>query len=438
MDVSARERTFNAGKAQAGSAWPIEPNARRTIGYLINRYPKVSHSFIRREILALEECGWSVFRLSLRGWDEELVDPADITERAKTIFVLRRGAPSLAMAVLRQAVRAPKRFLAALWLAMRMMRPSDRPFLWHLFYLAEACWIAPQLERRQITHLHAHFATNSTEVAMLVSVLSGVGYSFTVHGTAEYDSAPLVRLAEKVARAAFVVVVCSYARAQILRRTQPKDWDKIKVVRCGIDPAFAGTNSVPPSDSGRLVCVGRLSEEKGQLFLIKAIEALIEEGRKFGIVLVGDGAQRKPIEHLICKMNLAGCVTITGWATADEVRREILDARALILPSFSEGLPVVIIEAMLLGRPVLSTYVGGIPELVVNGETGWLFPAGSEGAMLHAVRACLDAPIDRLQAMGAAGRERALRYHSIDDQAEALSALFETAIGGGGRPCPAS
>ena len=232
-----------------------------------------------------------------------------------------------------------------------------------------------------------------------------------------------------------MVAVCSYIRGQIFRITQQTDWHKIKVVRCGIDAAFAQLNSVVPSDSNRLVCVGRLSEEKGQIFLVKAIEALVEEGRKFELVLVGDGGHRKPIEQLISNMNLARSVTITGWATADEVRREILKARALILPSFSEGLPIVIIEAMLLGRPVLSTYVAGIPELVVNGETGWLFPAGSKEDMLCAVRACLDAPIDKLQAMGFAGRERALRYHRVDDQAKALSALFDVAIGSERKPC---
>jgi glycosyltransferase involved in cell wall biosynthesis len=240
--------------------------------------------------------------------------------------------------------------------------------------------------------------------------------------------AALIHLAEKVKRASFVVTVCSYVRGQIFRIMQPHEWHKVKVVRCGVDPAFAAVNSPVPADSHRLVCVGRLSEEKGQVFLVKALVALVKEGRKFELVLVGDGDHRKQIEQLIADANLAGYVTITGWATTEEVRQEILKARALILPSFAEGLPIVIIEAMLLGRPVLSTYVAGIPELVVNGETGWLFPAASEEGMLSAVRACLDAPIDELQAMGIAGRERALRYHRVDDQADALSTLFETAI----------
>ena len=413
--------------AQTELARPAATAATRRIAYLINQYPQVSHSFIRREIVALEERGWSIFRMALRGWDAELVDQADIAERAKTTFVLRNGPLSLAKAVAYQFAGAPKRFFAALRLAVRMMRPSDRPFVWHLIYLVEACWIAGELAKRKVTHLHAHFGTNSTEVAMLVSALSGIGYSFTIHGTGEYDNAALIHLAEKVNRADFVVTVCSYVRGQILRITQPRDWHKVQVVRCGIDSAFAAGKAVAPSDSHRLVCVGRLSEEKGQIFLVKAVGALAREGRKFELVLVGDGEHRKQVEQLISNSGLGEHVTITGWATAEEVRREMLKARALIVPSFAEGLPIVIIEAMLLGRPVLSTYVAGIPELVVNGETGWLFPAASEDDLLCAVRACLDAPIDRLHAMGIAGRERVLRYHRIEDQADALSTLFEAA-----------
>ena len=398
------------------------------VAYLINQYPKVSHSFIRREIVALEERGWSVLRLALRGWDANLVDPADIAEQAKTIFVLGHGAWPLVMAVLRQAVRAPGRLFAALRLSLQMMRPSDRPALWHLIYLAEACWIALELARRKIDHLHAHFGTNSAEVAMLVSALSGIGYSFTLHGTGEYDKATLLHLAEKVKRAAFVVVVCSYVRGQMFRITSPQHWHKVKVVRCGIDAGFVDADVSPPPRNNRLVCVGRLCEEKGQILLLGAIESLVKEGRRLELVLVGDGEHRALIERLIADLDLTGSVTITGWATADEVKRHILNARSLILPSFAEGLPIVIIEAMLLARPVLSTYVAGIPELVVNGETGWLFPAGSEEDIACAVRACLDAPAERLRAMGAAGRERALRDHDIGEQAAALSALFETAI----------
>jgi colanic acid/amylovoran biosynthesis glycosyltransferase len=145
-------------------------------------------------------------------------------------------------------------------------------------------------------------------------------------------------------------------------------------------------------------------------------------------VLVGDGEHRPAIEQLIAENDLAEVVKVTGWASASRVRDEILRARALILPSFAEGLPVVIMEAMALGRPVLSTYIAGIPELVIAGATGWLFPAGSEGDMLEAIRACLNTPGDALKKMGELARIRVLERHDVAKEAESLAGLFENVL----------
>jgi colanic acid/amylovoran biosynthesis glycosyltransferase len=402
--------------------------SRRQVAYLVSQYPKISHGFIRREILALEKQGWQIFRLAIRGWDLELADPADISERSKTTFVLKEGALSLAMATAAQMFRSPRRFLDAAMLAMRMMRRSDRPFIWHLFYLAEACWIAPRLRRLGIVHVHAHFSANEAEVAMLVSVLEPISYSMAIHGQDEF--AETHNLREKIRRAAFVVAVSSFARAQIFRIIDPNDWDKIKVVHSGIDASFADIAGVVPSTTNRLVCVGRLSEEKGQFFLVKAVSALLKEGRRFELVLVGDGEHRAGIERLITENNLADFVRVAGWASVSQVKHEILGARALILPSFSEGLPVVLVEAMSLGRPVLSTYIAGIPELVLDGKTGWLFPAGSEEDMLNAIRACLDASPQTLKAMGELARVRALERHNIARETAKLANLFDAVLRG--------
>jgi colanic acid/amylovoran biosynthesis glycosyltransferase len=396
----------------------------RKLAYLVSQYPKVTHSFIRREILALERQGWQIFRLSIRGWDLELADPEDILERERTTFVLREGPLSLAMAIVRQVFRSPVRFFSAAVLAFRMRRRSDRPFIWHLFYLAEACWIAPQLKKRGIAHVHAHFGENEGEVAMLVSELAGISYSMTVHGMSESDKS----LVEKIRRAAFVVVISSFTRAKIFSMIGYHEWGKIKVVHCGIDASFAGVDAVVPSETNRLVCVGRLDRGKGQLFLVKTVMSLIKEGRKFELVLVGDGEHRGAIEQLIAENNLAAFVTVTGWASASRVKDEILRARALILPSFAEGLPVVLMEAMVLGRPVLSTYIAGIPELVVDGKTGWLFPAGSEQDMLDAIRACLDTPKEALKVMGELARTRALERHNVSREVEKLARLFESVL----------
>jgi colanic acid/amylovoran biosynthesis glycosyltransferase len=401
---------------------------RRRLAYLTSQYPKVSHSFIRREILALERRGWEIARFSIRGWDGALVDPADISELAKTTFVLKDGVLTLAAAVLSQMIRAPHRFVSALALTLRMTRSSDRPVLWHFIYLAEACWIAPRLARQGIGHIHAHFGTNPAEVAMLVSQLEDISYSITIHGPEEFDRARSIHLGEKIRRAAFVVAISSYCRSQLYRTVEQRHWYKVRVVHCGIDREFSALDAVTPSQVPRLVCVGRLCGEKGQLLLVQAAAVLARERRKFQIILVGDGDDRSAIEKLIEENNLQDHVHITGWASVERVRHEILAARALVLPSFAEGLPIVLMEAMVLGRPVLSTYVAGIPELAIDGMTGWLFPAGSLEELVRAMRNCLDAPADILKTMGDLARARALERHGIEEQSDMLASLFESAI----------
>jgi len=403
----------------------------RRIAYIVSEYPKVSHSFIRREIHALERRGWQVLRLSMRGWNSELVDPGDIQERSNTLFALKGGASALVVAMVRSFVLKPRRFLKALLLAMRMMRHSDRPFVWHLIYLAEACWILPYLEKREINHLHAHFATNPAEVAMLASELSGITYSFTIHGADEFDRAMFIHLPEKIRRAKLVIAVSSYHRSQLYRLSGFDCWKKVHVVHCGIDQMFtSAAASVEAPATARLVCVGRLCEEKGQLLLLEAAAILAREGRAFEFVLVGDGKHRPLIEERIAHLGLGAHVRITGWAPSDRVRDEMLAGRGFVLPSFSEGLPVVLMEAMALGRPVLTTYVGGIPELVVNGETGWLFPAGSVEDLAAAMRACLDSSDELLRVMGGNARARALQRHHIDEQVAKLDGLFTSILEG--------
>jgi glycosyltransferase involved in cell wall biosynthesis len=324
-------------------------------------------------------------------------------------------------------IASPVRFCSAALLAFRMMRGSDRLAIWHLFYLAEACWIAPRIRRYDITHLHAHFGTNPAEVAALTAILANVTFSFTVHGPEEFDKVHSIHLAKKVERATFTIAISSSCRSQIYRVTDHRVWKKIKVVHCGIDQEFARLPKIESLESNKLVCVGRLCEQKGQLLLVEAIADLAREGRNFELVLIGDGELRQPIEKLVAEYELANHVRITGWSTAAQVKQEMLNARAVILPSFAEGLPVVLMEAMVLAKPVLSTFVAGIPELVLDQETGWLFPAGSKREMLAAIRNCLDFPAARLAAMGAMGRERALERHSLSHQADLLAEYFAQA-----------
>jgi colanic acid/amylovoran biosynthesis glycosyltransferase len=398
------------------------------IAYLVNQYPKVSHSFVRREVVAVETCGLKVARFSIRSCESELVDGADKLEQELTKVILGIGIQGLVLSLLRVAITRPVRFIEALRLTFQVGWHSDRGMILHLAYLAEACVVLNWFSEQEIAHVHAHFGTNSTTVAMLCRVLGGPTYSFTVHGPEEFDKATLLALEEKIKRSTFVAAVSSFGKSQIFRWCDRSFWSKIHVIHCGVDAAFLVHPHVPIPSAPRLVCIGRLSEQKGHLLLLEAAHLLAVEGLDFKLVFVGDGPLRTDIEKLIVQFNLQKHIEITGWTSSEQVREQLLASRAMVLPSFAEGLPVVIMEALALNRPVISTYVAGIPELVEPGVCGWLVPPGSAETLAVAMRAALEAPLEKLEEMGKAGSERVAQQHNIDLEAKKLVALFESSI----------
>lgn len=394
------------------------------IAYLVNRYPAISHSFIRREILALERQGQQILRISVRNWGEEQLTKEDQLEQARTRYVLRDGAISLVLAFLRVLLTRPIRLAAAALLTFKLSRYAERPLPVQLIYLLEACRIVLWLRKEKIDHLHAHFGTNSTQLAMFVRELGGPNYSFTCHGPEEFDKARLIGLTEKIERASFVVAISSFGRSQLYRYARHEHWNKIKVVHCGIEPAFYEGAPQDTRVNERLICVGRLCEQKGQLLLLEAARLLVERGIKFELVLAGDGEMRQELEHLIARYRLEDVVRITGWIGSDRVRQEILASRALVQPSFAEGLPVVIMEAMALRKPVISTFVAGIPELVQPAQHGWLVPAGDVEALASAMQECLAASPETIAEMGTKANARVLERHDVDKEALKLVELF--------------
>ncbi|MBT1512955.1 glycosyltransferase [Bradyrhizobium sp. SRL28] len=396
------------------------------IAYLVNHYPAISHSFIRREILALERLGHEVLRISIRGWADAQRGAEDQLEQARTRYVLRGGAVPLLASFLRILATNPAGLFRAISLTLKVGLRAERPLPVHLIYLLEACQVALWLRSEKAQHLHVHFGTNSAEVAMLVGELGGPPWSFTAHGPEEFDKPKFIALPEKIRRARFVVAVSSFGRSQLFRNVPHSYWPKIKVVHCGLEPAFYQADAAtPPGGQRRLVCVGRLCEQKGQLLLIEAARLLAERGTKFELVLAGDGEMRGEIEALTAKYRLTDTVRITGWISSDEVRAEILAARALVLPSFAEGLPVVIMEAMALRRPVITTFVAGIPELIRHGEHGWLVPAGDLESLAAAMEECLGTAPEAITRMGESARQRVLQRHDIDKEAAKLIKLIE-------------
>ncbi len=392
------------------------------IGYLMNTYPVTSATFIRREIAALEAQGVQVARFAIRPWDQPLVDPADTAEAARTRYLLAPGGLRLLVMALAEGARAPRgmvRAVAAAWRLWRAAGPGS--FVRHAAYLLEAA----HLKRAAVgcTHLHAHFATNTAAVALLCARMGGPGYSFTAHGPDEFDDPAAGSLAAKLAGARFAVAISHFARTRLALAGGMGQWSKLHVVRCGVDTT-ALTPAPPPADDAPFVCVGRLCPQKAQTLLVEAL-AQVGGAR---LVLLGDGQTRAQIAALIAQHGLDGRVTLQGWADSTQVAAAIRDARALVLPSFAEGLPIVLMEALALGRPVITTHVAGIPELV-DDACGWLVPAGDVDALAAALVAARDTPPVQLARMGAAGRARVLARHDVAENAAQLRARFAQAAG---------
>lgn len=396
------------------------------IGYLMNTYPVTSATFIRREIAAVEALGVDVRRFAIRPWQEPLIEAADRAEAAKTHYLLTAGALRLVGYLLAELLRNPRGVLHALGATWAMARAAGPgAFVRHVAYLLEAVHL--KRAAKGCDHIHAHFTTNTAAVALLCHRLGGPGYSFTAHGPDEFDDPKASSLALKLAEARFAVAITQFARTRLALAGGAAIWGKLHIVHCGVDVSDL-TPTPPPEGDAPFVCIGRLCPQKAQVLLVQAMADVVKTHPKARLVLIGDGETRPEIEALIARHGLAHAVELRGWADGDAVKAALKASRAMVLPSFAEGLPIVIMEAFALGRPVISTYIAGIPELV-DREAGWLVPAGDVAALADALRKCLETPMHRLEAMGENARARVEERHDLRDSARRLKALFDGATG---------
>jgi len=394
------------------------------IGYLMNTYPVTSATFIRREIGALEAQGVNIARYAIRPWGEALVEAADKAEAARTHYLLAPGAGRLLGYLLAESLRNPRGVLRAVSGMWTMARAAGHGALVrHVAYLLEAVHL--KRASRGCDHIHAHFTTNTAAVALLCHRMGGPGFSFTAHGPDEFDDPKASSLALKLSEARFAVAITQFARTRLALAGGAHVSDKLHVVHCGVDLADFAPAPPAPEDAP-FVCVRRLCPQKAQVLLVQAMAELVKTHPAARLVLIGDGETRPEIEALIARHKLEGAVDLRGWADGAAVKAALTNARAMVLPSFAEGLPIVIMEAFALGRPVISTYIAGIPELV-DREAGWLVAAGDVSALADALRKSLDTPADRLARMGQTARARIEERHDLHESAARLKALFEGA-----------
>jgi glycosyltransferase involved in cell wall biosynthesis len=390
----------------------------------MNTYPMTTTTFIRRELRTLEALGVELERFAIRACSEELVESLDIEEQAKTTYLLTGNVVKLFESFVKELVINPRGLLRALKTGYRIWRTAGTDFVKHVAYLMEAISLRQRMTAANVRHVHVHFGTNATTVAMLSRILGGGTYSFTAHGPDEFVEPFRSSYDLKIRDAAFVAAISSFCRVQLTCIGGMECWDKIRVVPCALDLAEFQQGPGAADENQRLVCVGRLCLRKAQTLFPDAIEPLLGDFPALKIILIGDGETREQLENKIAIKGLEQHFDLLGWRSSAEVRASLQSARAMLLPSFAEGLPVSIMEAFALGKPVISTYIAGIPELV-DSSCGWIVPAGDVPALTAALRDCLTTGASELERMGSIGRSRVEARHDIRRSAKLLRERFD-------------
>lgn len=394
------------------------------IGYVISQYPAPSHTFIRREVAALRARGLRVATYSVQRPPEGLGGALDREAASTTFSALAQPFLRYVTVHLNAAATRPGRYLKTLALALRHRVPGARAALWSLFHFAEAILIAHQMRKDGVTHLHNHFANSGATVGLLATRFAGLGYSLTLHGISEFDYPAGLLLSRKIQAAQFVACVSRFGMAQAMRLTKPDQWNKLTLVRCGVDlDALPSAHTDPSSGELHIICVGRLSPEKGQAGLIEALAMLRDREVPCDLTLVGDGPDEEQIRALVDERGLTGQVHFAGRLDEPSTLARIATADILALPSFMEGLPVVLMEALALRVPVVATRVAGIPELVEDGMTGLLFDPADWAGLAEAIARLAHDSEFRCR-LAEEGRRRIEERFAIDRAITPLAALL--------------
>lgn len=393
----------------------------KRVGYLVSQYPAPSHTFIRREIDAIRRAGIDVETFSIREPPpHDLLSDRDEQDRNETWYVLPVSPLRLLKTNVRQLVRHPVRYLDTFKASLEHRVPGARSLVWAIFYFLEGMRLSRELERRGVEHLHDHFANPAAHAGYAAVRYLGIGWSLTLHGLSDFDYPGGLLLEDKIRAARFVACVTHFGRAQAMRLSDPELWHKLFIARCGIE-----LDKIPAREpnNGRLeiVCVGRLSPEKGQLGLVEAFKRATDRGLDANLTLVGDGPDQKRVEDKIREYALGDRITMPGRKSEAEALVAIAKSDVLVLASFMEGLPVVLMEALALEVPVIAPCIAGIPELIEDNVTGLLFSAGDWGELAEQlVRLGSDAELR--QRLGRAGHQRIIQEFDID---RAVAPLIE-------------
>jgi colanic acid/amylovoran biosynthesis glycosyltransferase len=401
------------------------------IAYLVSTYPAVSHTFILREIKQLHSSNFEICTASINSPDCSL-ESMTVEERDEanaTFYVKRAGIRGALRAQLALLARSPRAYFSGLIFALRLAGTDFRRLVFALFYFVEATILGRWMESQKIRHLHVHFANAASMVALIASRTFPIEFSLTVHGPDEFYDAPGLRVAEKIAGASFVCCIGQFARSQLMKLSPPSEWKKFEVGPLGVDHTlFAPAAFRPAPEVFEILCVGRLVPAKGQHVLVAAIERLAKLVPNLRLRMVGDGPDRESLSRAIADANLSRYVVLEGSVNQDRIRDFYRRADIFVLASFAEGIPVVLMEAMAMEIPCISTFVAGIPELIRDNIDGILVPPSDDRELADAIKRLIGDPALRRR-IGIAARQRVMEKYDLARNVSHLARIFAERIG---------
>lgn len=411
----------------------VPPSTERPrVAYIMSRFPRLTETFVLSEILALEEQGIDVQLYPL------LRERADVVQPETLALVSRaRYQPFISLAILRSNLtllrRRPGAYFRALASVVRGTWGSLNFLVGGLAIFPKVAHNALDMERRGISHVHCHFANHPALAGFIIRRLAGIPYSFTAHGSDLHVDRHM--LDRKVAEAAFVVAISDYNRRLIVEECGGRWTEKIEVIHCGVrTDRFRPTADRVAADRLAVACIGTLHEVKGQIYLLEACRLLADAGLSLTCHLVGDGPDRPMLERRAVAWGLDGSIRFEGSKTHDEINRLLAKIDVLVTPSVPtrsgkrEGIPVVLMEAMSSGIPVIASDLSGIPELVIDGKTGLLVPPGDARQIAAAIRRIHEDPELR-RCFAHAGRAKVVEEFDVRTNAARLAAAFARSAG---------
>ncbi len=395
------------------------------IAYYFSLFPALTTSFVQYQVRATGELGLDFILAANRKPGPGQYHPQDEDLRERTFYLTPVRPLSYLTANFKSLARSPRCYLSALKLALKLHDEYPWQVATNLAHAAGAAVLAQHLTARGVRHVHIHFAYGAAEVAIFLDALSGISYSISIHGSDVLLENTLLK--EKLLRARFIVSNCDFHITRLRRLYPQLEHQRFYVVPGGLDLQTGPWSKVEPAETDmplRILHIGRLAPVKAQEDLIDACARLRDQGRQFRCLIVGDGPRRLELEDMIKALNLQDCVELIGARFEADIVKLYEWAHVLVLSSRSEGTPMVIIEAMAKGRPVVVPDITGIPEMVVDGRTGYLFPSGDVESLAAKLTRFIEAP-DSIVRMGIEGRRRAEDLFDLTRNAEMLSSIFE-------------